>query len=113
MLSDEWLVKYTPLELLARKTLKYFHERDRSTNKRKLYTPRHLCRGVETTKCIAQGVNNKEKYFEIKENVEKMYIFQQFILQLYGVWICCYLFQMRVSKRYRMLFTAEKYHKFC
>ena len=42
-----------------------------------------------------------------------MYIFQQFILQLYGVWIYCYKFQMRVSERYRMLFTAEKCLKFC
>ena len=32
MLSDEWLVRYTPLELLTRKTLKLFHERDGSTN---------------------------------------------------------------------------------
>ena len=34
MLSDEWLVRYTPLELLELKTLKYFHEQDRSTNER-------------------------------------------------------------------------------
>ena len=34
MLSDEWLVRYTPLELLDRKTLKLFHERDGSRNKR-------------------------------------------------------------------------------
>ena len=32
MLSDEWLVRYTPLEKLLHKTLRYFHEKDGITN---------------------------------------------------------------------------------
>ena len=43
MLSDEWLVRCTPLEKLQHKTLKYFHELDgiknKQTERRKLYTP--------------------------------------------------------------------------
>ena len=57
MLSDEWLVRYNPLKLFNLKLWRNSTNRmklwtdewtNKGTERRKLYTPQHKCRGIKT-----------------------------------------------------------------